>query len=516
MTRREDGALERLSAMDAALLGVETPTNLMVITGVMILGAPIDFDELRAVVENRLVPIRRFRQRIVPAEGLWTTPCWQDDPDFDLDDHLHRVALPLPAGHNSSLPDAELAEQAALQDLVGELASTPLDRSGPLWAFHLIEGYGQGCALVCRIHHSIGDGVSLVQVLLSITDGDPGAAPVDPAPGEAPRGSQGTSWSRPGRRRRAIRRTRRIAHRLAHKAVRTGVSLAAEPSRVYTLVNTGREAVTALGDIVLAPPDSQTAFKGKLGIPKRVAWSGPMPLDDVKVVGRYLCGTVNDVMLAAVAGALRRYLQGCGQTAEEIGLHAAVPVNLRPRGGEGGLGNRVGTVFLPLPIGVEDPIGRLQAIKRSMDRLKDSLQAPATYAVIRGMSLVPPDLQRSLVGILAQQATAIVTNVAGPREPRYLAGAPLEAVLAWVPKTGGLALGVSILSYAGQVRLGVITDRGLVPDPETILAGFQAEFEELLALARDAPAKPTIQDLIAALDDALAVLEAMGGDGNAS
>ena len=490
MTRSENR--EALGRMDAALLEVDIPTNLMVITGVMILAAPIRFDDLRAVIEGRLLRIRRFRQRVVPAEGLFSTPCWEDDADFDLDNHLHRAVLPLSGDQAAGLP------QSALQDLVSQLASTPLDRSRPLWEFHLVESYGEGCALICRFHHCIGDGVSLIHVLLSITDSGPGVNPatrgVEPAPESAPVVSTGRK-------------------RLARVLARKGLSLAAHPSRLRHLVIVGRQATAALGGIVLESPDSQTAFKGTLGTRKRVAWSDPIPLDSVKAIGKAMGGTVNDVLVAAVSGALRCYLQERGESTEGIGLHAAIPVNLRAAGTEGQLGNQAGTVFLSLPVDVADPVRRLHTVRRSMDGLKRSLEAPATFAAVQVLSLAPPRVQRTVVGLLTARATAIMTNVAGPQEPRYLAGARLDSVLAWVPKTGGLALGVSILSYAGQVRLGVIADQGLVPDPEAIVTGFQAEFDELLALAQEVQTTPTMQDLVGMLDGALAVLESieMGG-----
>lgn len=486
----ENGAREPLSGMDAAMLELETPTNLMVINGVMILAEPLALDDLKAVIRDRLLGIRRFRQRVVPAAGPWSTPSWEDDPGFDIDNHVHRILL-------SSSPERTGSAQSALQDLVSELASIPLDRSSPLWEFYLIEGYGRGSAIVCRIHHSIADGVSLVQVLLSITDSEPLSPPAALAhEGEAP-GAPGAAASGAGRR------------HLARKLLRKGLRLAAHPSRLVSLTARGRRAASALGDIVLTLPDSQTAFKGMVGLPKRVAWSEPLPLDQVKAVGRALGGTVNDTLLAAVSGALRRYLQERGESTEGIELHAAVPVNLRPEGTEEQLGNRVGTVFVPLPVAVADRVERLQEVNRSMDRLKESCQAPATFAAMRALGRAAPPLQRGVVGILASRATAIVTNVAGPQEPRFVAGAPVEALLAWVPKTGGLALGVSILSYAGQVRLGVITDQGLVADPESIVAAFEAELDELLALAREVRPIPTVRELAAMLDEALATVDSL-------
>jgi diacylglycerol O-acyltransferase / wax synthase len=510
-------AREPLSGMDAAMIDLETPTNLMVINAVMILAAPLTLDDLKAVIRGRLTPIRRFRQRVVRDPGRRPTLYWEDDPAFDVDNHVHRIALPgssLPAETGKQTPSAmhraeHGAPHLALQDLVGELASVPLELSRPLWAFYLIDGYGEGAALVCRVHHSIADGIALIGVLLSITDPEPLAAPMSPAANSEP------PYLREDRvsgtpRRRPVRRL-----------LRMGLSVAAHPSRLVRIVGSGWRAASTMGDLVLDPPDSPTAFKGRVGLAKQVAWSGPIPLQQVKAIGRAMGGTVNDILLAAVSGALRRYLEGRGECAEGIALHAAVPVNLRGNGAHTdtsagstsepafALGNRIGTVFVPLPVAVVDPVRRLWAVKRAMDRLKASYQAPATFAAMQALTLASSSVKRSFVTLLGGRATAIMTNVVGPKEPSYLAGAPIEALFFWVPKTGGLALGVSILSYAGQVRLGIITDAGLLPDPETIISAFEAEFDDLLAAAQGIEEMPTVGQMSAMLDDALATLDAL-------
>ena len=505
----KNGPREPLSGMDAAMIDLETPTNLMVINAVMILAAPLALDDLKAVIRDRLVPIHRFRQRVVRDPGRRPALHWEDDPAFDVDNHVFRIALP-----GASLP-AETGKQApgtapsALQSLVGELASVPLDLSRPLWAFYLIDGYGEGAALVCRVHHSIADGIALIGVLLSITDLEPLPAPVSPAAGSEPLYPKDAEAART-RRRRPVR-----------WLLRRGLSVAAHPSRFARRIGSGWRAASTMGDLVLDPPDSPTAFKGRVGLVKQVAWSGPIPLARVKAIGRTMGGTVNDILLAAVSGALRRYLEGRGECAEGIALHAAVPVNLRGNGAHTDksvgstaeptltLGNRIGTVFVPLPVAVVDPVQRLWAVRRAMDRLKVSYQAPATFAAMQALALASAAVKRSFATLLGGRATAIMTNVVGPKEARYLAGVPIEALLFWVPKTGGLALGVSILSYAGQVRLGVITDAGLLPDPEVIISAFEAELNGLLALAQGIEEMPTAGQMSALLDDALATLDAL-------
>jgi WS/DGAT/MGAT family acyltransferase len=262
-----------------------------------------------------------------------------------------------------------------------------------------------------------------------------------------------------------------------------------------------------LGDLILLPSDSNPVFKAELSATKRATWSAPIPLQDVKTVGRRLGGTVNDVLLTAMTGALRRYLGDRGQSLDDASLTAAVPVNLRPPGTEGELGNRIGFVYLALPVGIADPGDRLREIKRRMDHHKGSLEAPLGIIVVRALGMVPASVQDVLVNYLGTKATVLVTNVMGPRERLYLAGVPLEVLMFWLPPSGGVGVGVSILSYAGQVWLGVLTDQGLVPDPEAIIAGFQPEFDVLLTLAGEAGEPPSVRELLTRLDDTLTTLD---------
>ncbi len=461
-------ARKPLSNVDTAWLRMEDPTNLMMISGVMVFSAPMEFERLKATLKHGFLRFDRFRQRVVQPVLVGGRFYWEDDPDFDLDYHLQRATLPPPA------------DQAALQDVASLLASRQLDLSRPLWQFHLIENYGDGCALICRLHHSIADGMALVHVLLSMTDTDPDAPwPVTQL--EARRGRRRGPLGalfRPARS--AWRTTRQVTGALA----REGMGILNEPSRAVDLARLGARGTTALGRLLLLWPDPKTIFKGPLGIPKRVAWSAPIPLLDVKAVGRGLKGTVNDVLLTAMAGALRRYLEGRGEPVEGLNFRAVVPVDLRPPDVEPDLGNRFGLVFLSLPVGITDPADRLHELKQRMDALKDSLEAPVAFGILNTIGMAPERIQDIVVNIFGMKGTAVMTNVMGPQEQIYLAGAPLEALMFWVPQSGHLGMGVSILSYAGRVWMGVITDEGLVPDPDTIIAAFHTEFEELLALAQ--------------------------------
>jgi WS/DGAT/MGAT family acyltransferase len=472
---------------------MEDPSNLMMISGVMVFSDPLDYERLRATIEDGLLPLDRFSQRVAQPKCAWRTPRWEDDPGLDLDYHLRRTTLPAPG------------DQAALQELASELASTQLDLTRPLWQFHLVEGYGEGSALICRLHHCIGDGIALVQVLLSLTTTEPEAPRAGGEPEATPEDGR-----RPGRRfGRRTRRLVRVGLRASGWLVRESMNSIADPSRALDLARVGPDGATALARLVLRWPDPRTIFKGPLHVPKRAAWSDPIPLADVKKVGRRLGGTVNDVLLTAMTGSLRRYLLERDESADGLNIRAVIPVNLRPPSQEIGLGNRFGLVFLSLPVGIREPACRLAELRRRMDSLKDSKEAPVAFGILNAIGLSPQTIQDIVVNIFGTKATAVMTNVMGPREQLYLAGAPLEALMFWVPQSGKLGMGVSILSYSGKVWMGVITDEGLVPDPEAIIAGFHVEFDELLQMAEEEAEVPSLAELSARVDEALAALDAI-------
>ena len=461
-------ARKSLSSVDTAWLRMEVPANLMMITGVLVFSAPMDYERLKATIEKRLLPFDRFRQRIVrPALGI---PYWEKDPDFDLNYHLQLATLPAPG------------DQDALQDTASLLASTQLDSSKPLWQLHLIEGYGEGCALICRLHHCIGDGLALVHVLLSLTDTEPGTPwpVIEPQARRRQRTSTMSKLLRPARV--ACKTTQQVTGTMLGQCR----EVRADPAHALDLARLGVRGTTALARLLLLWPDRKTIFKGPLHVPKRAAWSAPIPLADIKSIGGELGGTVNDVLLTAMSGALRRYLLARGERVDGLNFRAIVPVDLRKPGTEEELGNKFGLVFLSLPVGIVDPGERLRELRRRMDALKDTLEAPVAYGIVSTIGRLPQAMQDVVVDIFGLKGTAVMTNVMGPTEQLYLAGAPLESLMFWVPQSGRLGLGVSILSYNGQVWMGTITDAGLVSDPDSIIDAFHAEFDELLEVARRA------------------------------
>jgi WS/DGAT/MGAT family acyltransferase len=276
---------------------------------------------------------------------------------------------------------------------------------------------------------------------------------------------------------------------------------------VPELVQLGVDAATDLSDILLSPADTVTVLRGAPSIPKRVAWSDAIPLDEIKMIGRGMGGTVNDILLTATAGALRDYLLARGTSLDGASLRALVPVSLRPPGSEMELGNRIGVVFLPLPVEIADPAERLAELKWRMDNHKGSFQAPIIYAAMQTVGRIPSGPLNVAVDYLCTKASVVVTNVKGPTGRRTLAGAPLNEVMFWIPRYGGIGVAVSILSYAGQVRVGVISDRDTISDPQTIIADFHDELDALMAGAPAQRAPCPTPSLASQLDQTLAALD---------
>ena len=445
-----------MATIDAAWLGMEDPTNLMMVTGVMALDGPVDLKRFKLNLDRRLKPFGRFHQRVVRPRSRANLPHWEDDDHFEIENHVSHVALPSPGG------------DAALRDMVSDLMSVPLDFTKPLWHMHLIDGYHGGSVVLARVHHSIADGIALVRVLLSLTDESPNARVPRAARRPAPKFRLPLDW----------------LPATVGRGVAGGQALITNPERAVDIARIGAHGAYRLGRLVVLPPDPKTVFKGALGRRKRAAWSDPVPLDDFKTIGKAFGATVNDVLVATATGALRRYLEKRGEPTAGIAIRASVPVNLRPQADAHHLGNAFGLVFLTLPIGIADPAKRLRAIKREMDELKSSPEALVAFGVLSLMGIAPVEVEQLGLRFFGSKATAVLTNVPGPRQPLYLAGRKIEKVMFWVPQSGHLGLGVSILSYAGGVMLGVATDAGLVPDPERIVESFTVEFKALLKAAK--------------------------------
>jgi len=272
----------------------------------------------------------------------------------------------------------------------------------------------------------------------------------------------------------------KAAQDIAKLLLDRGSGLLQDPAKALSLVGQGGALTIEALKLALMGQDSPTRLKGQPQAVKRVAWADPLPLDEVKVVGKALSASVNDVLLSCVAGAVRSYLADKRDKVEDVMIRALVPVNLRPPEKAYRLGNKFGLVFLDLPVGIENPITRLYAVRANMRALKGSYQPVLAMFLLGAMGSGPRVLQETLLGLLARNATAVMTNVPGPQQPLYMAGAKIESLMFWVPQSGDLGMGVSILSYDGNVQFGLVTDRVLCPDPEAIVERFAGEFEKLV------------------------------------
>ena len=356
--------------------------------------------------------------------------------------------------------------------------STPLDFSKPLWQIHLIENYCGGAVVLLRFHHCIGDGIALVHVLLSSTDTTadapwPKSAPK--APHEKNVGSRITSLFEGVQR--LVVSTRKAADAIATQTVESLL----HPSHVLEVAQTAMEAAGILAKMLVRPADPPTVLKGSLGVAKRAAWSRRIAVADVKAISRRIGGTVNDVLLTAVTGALRRYLLFRGDKPDGKDVNAMVPVNLRPPSEADELGNRFGLIYLALPLGEPDPAERLRLVKQRMDAIKKTPEPFVAFQILNALGLAPAEIASLVVDMFGSKSTAVMTNVVGPKQPVYFAGHRMADMMFWVPQSGRMGLGISIFSYDGHVVVGVATDAGLIPDPERIATCFEDELDALRA-----------------------------------
>ena len=460
-------AREPLSSVDFAWLRMDDPTNLMHINGVLVLDRPVAFESIRDIIERRLLAIPRFRNRVVvPKRGK---PYWEPDPHFDLANHVGHITLPDPGGDDQ------------LREVVEGLISQQFTPDHPMWRFEVIDNYQGGAVIMAKLHHCLGDGVALMLVLLSLTDRTPQIE-------SGARNPFLSLYTRHGKHEEGEEHLDLDTIRqLAEEIMPEGMKLMLHPAEAFRKLTGWVKAPVAtghLGRLVFRPADPRTVFKGPLGVPKSVAWSEALSLDEVKAMSKALGGTINDVLLSAMTGGLRRYLKQNGsEPPDDLNFRAAMPVNLRTMERMDQLGNQFGLIFLSLPVGIADPARRLAELKRRAGSLKRSLEPVVVFRILDALGIVPRKVQDLVVKIFATKATTVMTNVPGPKEMLYLAGKPITDLFFWVPQAGRVGIGISICSYAGRVRLGVGTDSGLVPDPEKIVDGFQEEFDAMRQLA---------------------------------
>jgi diacylglycerol O-acyltransferase len=476
--------LEPMSSIDSFWLNMDEPTNLMVITGLMEFDELLDYDAVCALLKERLLCYDRFRQKVVWPTSTLGRPFWDEDSHFEIQNHVIRVALPTPRN------------KAALQRMIGDLSIVPLDRNKPLWQLHIIENYGAGCVLFIRIHHAIADGIALIRLLLSMADTEPNLSFMHA--GEFVERGKARRIRRKGPLApvlgplnlfmRAAQRTAKAAAGATGVVYDEVMKTAAYPPYLTRLIKLygkiGLESSSVLAKLALMPSDSKTSLKGKLGVQKSVCWSSPVTLESVKEIGLYFRCTINDVLMAAVSGALRDYLLGRGDDLEDAELRVAIPVNVRPDTPEIDLGNQFSLVLLSLPVNLDDPVRRLRETRKRMRTIKESADAFVGFQMLKVMGIPPRGITKRGADFFSSKFTGVLSNVPGPRQHLYFTDKKINNMMFWVPRSGEVALGISILSYAGFVTLGIVTDSHVAADPGKITEHFGKEFAELLKLAR--------------------------------
>src|SRR3954451_8638847 len=461
--------LDRLTAVDASFLHQEGPTTHMHIGGVIVLdGPPPPFDELREHVRSRLPLVPRYRQKLAAPPLRLGRQLWIDDPAFNLDYHLRHSALPRPGGDDE------------LRRLVARVFAQRLDRTKPLWELWFVEGLAGGrSALVSKTHHALVDGISgvdLATVLFDL-DAEPqrieSADPWEPRP--EPTGAQ-------------------LAAASLRSAARVPFSGLGALGRVPGELAAAREALEGLGEVFWAGlnPPPETPLNVRIGPHRRYEVTAAR-LAELKEIKDAFGGTVNDVVLAVVAGALQRWFHARGLRTDGVELRAAVPVSVRTADERGALGNRLTQLAAPLPIGMRDPVLRLKHISSSMAGIKERKQALGAQVIASAQEFAPPTLlaQASRLNFSSRFYNLLVTNVPGPQIPLYVLGRRIESVFPVPFLAGDRTLAIAVMSYDGGMGFGLLGDYDAMEDLVVVAQGLEDSLAELLALARgEAPPKP--------------------------
>ena len=458
------GMTDRLSPLDVSFLSMETPTTAMHVGAVAIFQPPaegFDYERLVELISQRIALVPRYRQKVRTVPGRLANPVWVDDEDFDLTYHVRRSALPRPG------------TDAQLRELVGRLMSRRLDRSRPLWETYLVEGLSGGrIGIVTKTHHAVVDGVAAVDlgtVLLDLTP-EPREVPADTW---RPQREPGAAALLAGAVGDLVRRPTQVLD-----TARAAVGDARETAGKVSGVANGvlRSVVT------IARPAPDSPLNVRIGEQRRFG-TASTDLDDYRRVRKVHGGTVNDVVLATVAGALRSWLLTRGEpVTPTTTIRAMVPVSTRAEGQTGG--NRVSSYFVDLPVGEGNPVMRLHQVSFAMRGHQDSGQSVGADALVQASGFAPPTIHslgaRVASGMTRRLFNLVVTNVPGPQFPLYAAGARMLAMHPVVPLAKGQALSIGLTSYDGGVYYGLNADRDAMPDVDVLASLVEESLDELV------------------------------------
>jgi WS/DGAT/MGAT family acyltransferase len=457
---------DRLTGLDASFLHLEHESAHMHVAGVTVFEGPAPrYEDLVEQISLRLHLVPRYRQRLAFVPFSQGRPVWVDDPHFKPTYHVRHTALPQPGG------------EAQLKRLAGRVFSQPLDRQRPLWELWLVEGLSGGrFAVLSKTHHALVDGVSGVDIATVLFDTSPRPMPVaapehDWIPRPLPSDAQ-------------LLADALLERAIFPREIARGVRAALRGPR--TVARKTTETLIALGALAWAglQPAPPSPFNVKIGPHRRFTWVRG-DLADFKAIKNALGGTVNDVVLAVVAGGLGRFMRLRGEPTEGVELKAMVPMSTRADVERGALGNRVTAMWAPLPVGITDPVERLHRISSEMREIKESGQAIGAEVLTRLSGFAPPTIMAQAARLQARQRlfNLVVTNVPGPQFPLYLMGRELETLYPMVPLAKNTALGIAIMSYNGQLNFGLTADYDALADVETLVEELRASIEELLELA---------------------------------
>jgi diacylglycerol O-acyltransferase len=460
--------LDRLTAVDASFLHQEGANSHMHIGGLTLLEGPAPaMEDFLEQIRRRLHLVPRYRHKLAYTVLDSGRPVWVDDPNFNLEFHVRHTALPAPGSWEQ------------LRNLTARIFSQALDRSKPLWEMWLIEGFEGGrFALISKTHHSLIDGIAGVDLATVLFDVSP-----DPPPLR----HSGRAWkphSEPD--------TSELVAVGLRGAIRAGVEIAGAAlgalTRPERTLERAREAAEGVGEIVWAGlnPAPATPLNVPIG-PHRCFVGIAADLQDFKLVKNVLGGTVNDVVLTVVTGALRAFLLDRGVRTEGMEMRALVPVSVRTVGERHETGNRIAVMRGPLPVYIADPLQRLRFVRHAMDGLKESKQALGAEAIASAQNFAPPTIlaQASRLNFSTRLFNLIVTNVPGPQFPLYVLGRRMERVfpVAFLPENHALA--VAIMSYDGEMNFGLLGDFDALPDLESIGESIKSELAVLVEIARE-------------------------------
>jgi diacylglycerol O-acyltransferase len=474
---------ERLGTLDALFLDLEDRSAHMHVGAVALFeGPPPPYRDLLALIESKLPYVPRYRQRLMMVPFGQGRPVWVDEAQFDMEFHVGHAALPSPGG------------RAQLQRLAGRLFSQRLDRDRPLWELWLVEGLEDGgFAIISKTHHCLLDGVSGVDLATVLLDADEKPPPPGSVPPWSPRPAPSKAALLAASMREQVTHPLSFLRDLLRQARAAAASSSSgqEPAQgsALELVRDLGKSVRPLIDFAGQGPAPATCLNKQIG-PHRRWETTQLPLDEVKAVRRALGGTVNDVVLAIISGALRHWLAGRGE-AMGPDLRALVPISVRGADDCGSPGNQVSAVFCPLPVGDPDPASRLRGVRDAMKGLKEGGQAIGARALTRLGDFAPPTLvaQAARLQAMTRFFNLVVTNVPGPQFPLYLLGRRMRSCFPQVPLAAHQALGVALLSYDGQIGVGLIGDADIAKDLSGFAAAIRTSLDELLFAAGKTPGR---------------------------